>query len=126
MLFEASHGLWIMPAGAGQIIIVLVAIFFESAPQLGIGHVTTEGTTAHLIILHEAGVTRVDMISMRIFIFLCGGEGRIRTHGGLSPTSVFRTAALNHSATSPENNNPSGGALDSKSARELIGCGGEN
>ena len=31
-----------------------------------------------------------------------GGEGGIRTHGGLAPTAVFKTAALNHSATSPE------------------------
>src|SRR3569833_451235 len=30
-----------------------------------------------------------------------GGEGGIRTHGGLAPTAVFQTAALNHSATSP-------------------------
>jgi hypothetical protein len=29
-----------------------------------------------------------------------GGEGRIRTHGGIT-TTVFKTAALNHSATSP-------------------------
>ena len=32
---------------------------------------------------------------------LNGGEGGIRTHGGLPPTAVFKTAALNHSATSP-------------------------
>ena len=30
-----------------------------------------------------------------------GGWGGIRTHGGLSPTAVFKTAALNHSATHP-------------------------
>ena len=30
-----------------------------------------------------------------------GGRGGIRTHGGLSPTAVFKTAALNHSATHP-------------------------
>ncbi len=30
-----------------------------------------------------------------------GGEGGIRTHGELAPTAVFKTAALNHSATSP-------------------------
>src|SRR3954462_1869489 len=30
-----------------------------------------------------------------------GGEGGIRTHGRLAPTAVFKTAALNHSATSP-------------------------
>ena len=30
-----------------------------------------------------------------------GGRGGIRTHGGLPPTAVFKTAALNHSATRP-------------------------
>ncbi len=30
-----------------------------------------------------------------------GGGGGIRTHGGLSPTSVFKTGAFNHSATPP-------------------------
>jgi hypothetical protein len=30
-----------------------------------------------------------------------GGEGGIRTHGGLTSTAVFKTAALNRSATSP-------------------------
>jgi hypothetical protein len=30
-----------------------------------------------------------------------GGEGGIRTHGGLSPTPVFETGALIHYATSP-------------------------
>ena len=32
---------------------------------------------------------------------LSGGRGGIRTHGRLSPTAVFKTAALNHSATLP-------------------------
>jgi hypothetical protein len=31
-----------------------------------------------------------------------GGEGGIRTHGGLSTTSVFKTEAINHSTTSPD------------------------
>src|SRR6266567_2282068 len=31
-----------------------------------------------------------------------GGEGGIRTHGRLAPTPVFKTGALNHSATSPD------------------------
>ena len=30
-----------------------------------------------------------------------GGSGEIRTHGGRKPTAVFKTAALNHSATLP-------------------------
>ena len=33
-----------------------------------------------------------------------GGEGEIRTHGGLAPSTVFKTAALNRSATSPISN----------------------
>ena len=31
-----------------------------------------------------------------------GGRGGIRTHGELAPTAVFKTAALNHSATLPD------------------------
>lgn len=40
---------------------------------------------------------------MAIFLIwkIYGGEGGIRTHGTLSRTAVFKTAALNHSATSP-------------------------
>src|SRR3989338_9902157 len=34
---------------------------------------------------------------------ILGGEGGIRTHGGLSSSTVFKTVALNHSATSPKN-----------------------
>ena len=32
---------------------------------------------------------------------LAGGDGEIRTHGGVAPSAVFKTAALDHSATSP-------------------------
>ena len=37
--------------------------------------------------------------------FYCsgGGRGEIRTHGGLAPTTVFKTVALNRSATLPYN-----------------------
>ena len=44
---------------------------------------------------------------MRAFVSACaysrldGGEGEIRTHGKLAPTLVFKTRAINHSATSP-------------------------
>jgi hypothetical protein len=31
----------------------------------------------------------------------CGGEGEIRTRGGIATTPVFKTGALNRSATSP-------------------------
>jgi hypothetical protein len=30
-----------------------------------------------------------------------GGSGEIRTHGRLTPSPVFKTGALNHSATLP-------------------------
>ena len=33
---------------------------------------------------------------------LHNGEGGIRTHGTVSRTLVFKTSALNHSATSPK------------------------
>jgi hypothetical protein len=36
------------------------------------------------------------------FILRSGGRGGIRTHGRLAPTPVFKTGALNHSATLPE------------------------
>ena len=32
---------------------------------------------------------------------LIGGSGEIRTHGRVSPSLVFKTSALNHSATLP-------------------------
>ena len=34
---------------------------------------------------------------------MVGGSGEIRTHGGVAPTAVFKTAALNRSATLPLN-----------------------
>ncbi len=33
--------------------------------------------------------------------FFYGGWGEIRTHGGVTPTPVFKTGALNHSTTHP-------------------------
>lgn len=30
-----------------------------------------------------------------------GGAGEIRTHGGISPTAVFKAAVLSHSTTAP-------------------------
>ena len=35
-------------------------------------------------------------------IKVSGGRGGIRTHGGVAPTPVFKTGALNHSATLPQ------------------------
>ena len=39
---------------------------------------------------------------MRIRLKQNGGRGEIRTHGGDEPSTVFKTAALNRSATLPE------------------------
>lgn len=38
----------------------------------------------------------------KLLCVLCG-EGEIRTHEALSGSAVFKTAAINHSATSPQN-----------------------
>ena len=41
------------------------------------------------------------ILFLNTFIEMDGGGGGIRTHGRLSPTSVFKTGAFNHSATPP-------------------------
>ena len=38
---------------------------------------------------------------LQLLILAIGGEGGIRTHGTLAGSLVFKTRALNHSATSP-------------------------
>jgi hypothetical protein len=43
-----------------------------------------------------------------------GGRGGIRTHGTLAGTPVFKTGALNHSATLPDENLMSEGNADCK------------
>ena len=48
-----------------------------------------------------------------------GGEGGIRTHGALSGTAVFKTAALNHSATSPAVLSQASAALSCKTKPEI-------
>ncbi len=40
-----------------------------------------------------------------------GGQGGIRTHGELPPTTVFKTVALNHSATCPLTKRPLASAV---------------
>ncbi len=35
------------------------------------------------------------------YCYVLGGSGEIRTHGRVAPTAVFKTAALNRSATLP-------------------------
>src|SRR5437016_5780582 len=41
-------------------------------------------------------------IKTRSVTIIAGGEGGIRTHGTLAGTTVFKTVAFNHSATSPK------------------------
>ena len=38
-----------------------------------------------------------------VLLRLNGGSGEIRTHGRVSPSLVFKTSALNRSATLPNN-----------------------
>jgi hypothetical protein len=47
-----------------------------------------------------------------------GGKGGIRTRGRLAPTEVFKTSALNHSATFP---NLTRGWLDYENLRKIKG-----
>ena len=42
-----------------------------------------------------------DNIALWRTIGVAGGQGEIRTHGTFAGTAVFKTAALNHSATCP-------------------------
>lgn len=44
----------------------------------------------------RAGLHEVDMMKE-----VNGGEGEIRTHGRVAPTTIFKTVAFNRSATSP-------------------------
>ena len=52
-----------------------------------------------------------------------GGSGEIRTHGGLTSPTVFKTAALNHSATLPKARILAVRAVSSKSARQFTDYG---
>ena len=49
----------------------------------------------------EGGISFADPATIMVPDIQRGGEGGIRTHGELAPTAVFKTAALNHSATHP-------------------------
>ena len=53
-----------------------------------------------------------------------GGEGGIRTPGTLSGTPVFKTGAINHSATSPATLETTGNSLlNPSSLHEPFPCG---
>ena len=51
----------------------------------------------------SVGVTGSDSGKWEKWECICSynGVGEIRTHEGVSPLAVFKTAALNHSATTP-------------------------
>ena len=51
--------------------------------------------------LGHAGVRKGDRTKKLVFARARDGRGGIRTHEGLAPLAVFKTAALNHSATLP-------------------------
>src|SRR5579875_2574459 len=70
--------------------------------EIGIGTDLRFGTTVTLTIF-VAVVQALAFFSAPHLAWISrhGGRGGIRTHGRLSPTAVFKTAALNHSATRP-------------------------
>lgn len=53
------------------------------------------------ITLEDNDKIRPELDRENAFARASGGGGGIRTHGGRSPTSVFKTGAINHSATPP-------------------------
>ena len=50
---------------------------------------------------HSGRPVRLDTCPLHSLRYGIGGSGEIRTHGGVTPSAVFKTAALNHSATLP-------------------------
>src|SRR6185312_10165100 len=50
---------------------------------------------------HDGFAPRNATLSINISVLVGGGRSEIRTHGGLAPTAVFKTAALNRSAILP-------------------------
>ena len=61
------------------------------------------------ITLENNGKIRPQPDREKRFLRASGGEGGIRTHGGLAPTTVFETAPIGHSGTSPQWRGCSGG-----------------
>jgi hypothetical protein len=54
----------------------------------------------------DSGLMQEKVIFAKFFNHLnqiIGGEGGIRTHGTLARTTVFETAPIDHSGTSPRN-----------------------
>lgn len=80
----------------GQIRMLLCSIFPSGMPYGRNGYSNTEISPFYRAIL-DLQPNNSDLVSL-------GGEGGIRTHGALSDTAVFKTAALDHYATSPRIN----------------------
>lgn len=61
-----------------------------------------------------------------IWAFDFGGSGEIRTHGGLAPTTVFKTVALNRSATLPYSVRGGNSSRNPRAWLEGGGVGGQH
>src|SRR5688500_1382074 len=78
-----------------------------NAPSRGRGHRPGSALIGHwksvkwLSQLEPDRSVRTVSLDSRPHATGCGGGGGIRTHGGLAPTAVFKTAAFVHSATPP-------------------------
>ena len=91
---------------------VSCANFIKTAKATGLENIGAERTLSGLlgsvpvnsptrITPENNGKIRPQPDRENAFVKASGGGGGIRTHGGLSPTSVFKTGALNRSATPP-------------------------
>src|ERR1700712_4167760 len=67
--------------------------------------------TKWLVPIGQSTATNIEFTGV---LALTGGRGGIRTHGTLAGTPVFKTGALNHSATLPNANLMREGVADCK------------
>lgn len=65
----------------------------------GCGHLTQIANASPALAIDHCTFNCIDESSLISWRF--GGRGGIRTHGTLAGTPVFKTGALNHSATLP-------------------------
>ena len=66
-----------------------------------VGRTRQDFTTSFRNVPHAKKHGHRDVLTAATETERFGGEGGIRTHGTLTRTAVFKTAAFNHSATSP-------------------------
>ena len=88
----AAHGAQLGPANVLGSIRTAVATFPDPNPHPDSGWGRSWGRKTYRI---------KKLLVIKYLNYNIGGRGGIRTHGGLAPTAVFKTAALNHSATLP-------------------------